>query len=189
MSGLYALIAAMVQGSHPHAWSISNSAFFPKSGITGPHFRVEHLATSPMVNIPFSSSFFCIPSADSPKISQWPVRPQRPAIGHFVQLSDADAMAVCRHMLRHNIHGYLAEEQVCPDPSGCRDAGCLKNIQNDFPGKVAGREPVGGQVVCDIHEHLVDGVDDDVLRRDILHVNLHKCGYCIPCSMPCGAAQ
>ena len=38
------------------------------------------------------------------------------------------------------------------------------------------REFVGIQVVRHVHEHLVDGVDYDVLRRDILEVDLIDAG-------------
>ena len=38
------------------------------------------------------------------------------------------------------------------------------------------RELVSIQVVRHVHEHLVDGVDYDVLRRDILEVDLIDAG-------------
>ena len=79
-------------------------------------------------------------------------------------------------MLGDYIHRHFAEVEVCANSRSCRDTGCREDIQNDLHGKVMGRQLVGGEVVGDIHEHLVDGVDDDVLRCDILHVNLIDAG-------------
>ena len=79
-------------------------------------------------------------------------------------------------MFGDNIHRHFAEVEVCANSRSCRDTACREDIQNDLHGKVMGRQLVGGEVVGDIHEHLVDGVDDDVLRCDILHVNLIDAG-------------
>ena len=79
-------------------------------------------------------------------------------------------------MLRYNVHCYLAEKEVCPDPGSCRDAGGFQHVENDLHGKLPGRQPVGAEIVGDVHEHLVDGVDHHVLRRDVLEVNLINAG-------------
>ena len=42
MLGLYALIASIVVGSQPQAWSISSSAFIPKSSPETKAFRENH---------------------------------------------------------------------------------------------------------------------------------------------------
>ena len=75
-------------------------------------------------------------------------------------------------MLGDNIHRHFAEIEVGANPGGRSDASGREDIQNDLHGKVMGRQLIGVEVVRDIHEHFVDGVDNDVLRRDILHVNL-----------------
>ena len=79
-------------------------------------------------------------------------------------------------MLGDYIHRHFAEVEVCANSRSCRDTGCREDIENDRHGKVMGRQLVGGEVVSDIHEHLVDGVDDNVLWRNILHVNLIDAG-------------
>ena len=79
-------------------------------------------------------------------------------------------------MLCHNIHRYFAEIEVCADPGGCRDAGGREDIQNDLHGKVMRRQLIGIEVVGDIHKHFVNGIDDNVLRRDIFHVDLIDAG-------------
>ena len=79
-------------------------------------------------------------------------------------------------MFGDNIHRHFAEVEVCANSRSCCNTGCREDIENDLHGKVMGRQLVGGEVVSDIHEHLVDGVDDDVLRRNILHVNLIDAG-------------
>ena len=99
------------------------------------------------------------------------MRPQGLAIAHLIQLGNADTVCICWNVLRHNIHRHFAEEKVCADTGCCCNAGCLKDIQNDLHSKVMGREFVGVQVVCDIHEYLVYGIHNDVFRRDVLHVD------------------
>ena len=79
-------------------------------------------------------------------------------------------------MFGDNIHRHFAEIEVGANPGGRRDASGQEDIQYDIHCKVMGREAVGGKVVRDIHEHFVDGVDDDVLRRNIPHVNLIDTG-------------
>ena len=75
-------------------------------------------------------------------------------------------------MFCHNIHSHFTEKEVCADPCGCCNAGCLKNIQNNLHCEVVGRQLIGVQIVSDIHEHFVDGIYDDVLRCNILQVDI-----------------
>ena len=100
------------------------------------------------------------------------MRPKLAPELHLIQLCNADAVLVGGDVFRHNVHCHLAEKEIRPNPSGCRDAGCLKHIEDDLHGEVMGGELVGVQVVRHVHEHLVDGVDHDVLRRNVLEVNL-----------------
>ena len=79
-------------------------------------------------------------------------------------------------MLRHNIHCHFAEEKIRADSGGCCYAGCFQHIEDDLHGEVMGRELVGVQVVRHIQEHLVDGVDHDVLRRNVLEIDLIDAG-------------
>ena len=52
------------------------------------------------------------------------------------------------------------------------NAGGAQHIQYDLHGKIAGGKAGQLQVFCGVDEHLVDGVDVDVLRLDVLEVDL-----------------
>ena len=113
----------------------------------------------------------CDSSSHSPEVGERLMRPQGLAIAHLIQLGNADTVLICRNVLCYDVHSHFAEEKVCADTGCCGDTGCLKDIQNDFHCKITGRELVSVQVVRDIHEHLVDGIHNDVFRRDVLHVD------------------
>ena len=104
------------------------------------------------------------------------MRPKLTPELYLIQLCNADTVLVGGDMLRHNIHCHFAEKEIRPNPSGCRDAGCLKHVEDDLHGKVMCRELVGVQVVRHVHEHLVNGIDHNVLRRDVLEVDLIDAG-------------
>ena len=104
------------------------------------------------------------------------MRPKLTPELHLIQLCNADTVLVGGDVLRHNIHCHFAEKEIRPNPSGCRDAGCLKHVEDDLHGKVMCRELVGVQVVRHVHEHLVDGVDHNIFRGNILEINLIDAG-------------
>ena len=99
------------------------------------------------------------------------MRPQSFTIAHLIQLGNADTILICRNMLCYDVHSNFAEEEVCADTGCSRDAGCLKNIQNDFHGKVSRCKSVCVQIVCDIHKHFINGVDYNIFRGNILQVD------------------
>ena len=120
--------------------------------------------------------FFGVPPAHTPEIRQRTVVPQQPPVGHFVQLGDADTVLVRLYMLRHNIHGNLAQIQIGADSgSGC-DAGDIQHILNDLPDEFIGSQSAVFQVRGHIHEHLVNGIDMDILRGHIFQINLINFG-------------
>jgi len=104
------------------------------------------------------------------------MRPKLAPELHLIQLCNADAVLVGGDVLRHNIHCHFAEEKIRADSCCCCDAGCFKHIEDDLHGEIMGGELVGVQVVRHVHEHLVDGVDNDVLRRNVLEVDLIDAG-------------
>ena len=104
------------------------------------------------------------------------MRPKLTPELHFIQFGYSDAVLVGGDVLRYNVHCHFAEEKIRADSCGCCDAGCFKHIEDDLHGEVMCRELVSIQVVRHVHEHLVDGVDYDVLRRDILEVDLIDAG-------------
>ena len=104
------------------------------------------------------------------------MRPKLTSELHLIQLCNADAVLIGGDVLCHNVHCHFAEEKIRADSCGCCDAGCFKHIEDDLHGEIMGGELVGVQVVRHVHEHLVDGVDYDVLRRDVLEVDLIDAG-------------
>ena len=112
----------------------------------------------------------------TPEVREGLVRPKLVPELHLIQLCNADAVFVGGDVLRHNVHCHLAEEKVCADSCCCCDTGCFQHIEDDFHGEVMNRELVGVQVVRHIQEHLVDGVDNDVLRGDVLEIDLIDAG-------------
>ena len=104
------------------------------------------------------------------------MRPKLTPELHFIQLRNADAVFVGGDVFRHNVHCHLAEKEIRPNPSGCRDTGCFKHIEDDLHGEIMRRELVGVQVVRHVHEHLVDGVDHNIFRGNILEINLINAG-------------
>ena len=53
-----------------------------------------------------------MPFAYSPEVSERRVLPKHPAVRHFIQLGNAYTVLVGRHLLGHNVHGYLAQIHV-----------------------------------------------------------------------------
>ena len=91
-------------------------------------------------------------------------------------------------MFCHNIHCHFAEEKVCTDPRCCRNTSGLDDIQNNLHGEIVDCQLIGIQIVCHIHENLVNGVDNNVLRRNILEIHfinprtvLHVVGHTRRC--------
>ena len=109
-----------------------------------------------------------IAPAYAPEVRDGAVIPEQLPVAPLVQLCNTHAVSVCAHVLCHNVHGNLAQIQICSDPgSGC-DACCTKHIPNHGHGKLVGGHAIGGKVSGDIHKHLVHRVDVNILRGDIV---------------------
>ena len=93
--------------------------------------------------------------------------PQQPPVTHFVQLGDADSMAVGLYVLCHNIHCNLAQIQIGADAGGGRDSRAVKNVQDNPGGQFPGRHGIGFQIMGHIHEHFVNRVYMDVFRCNV----------------------
>ena len=75
-------------------------------------------------------------------------------------------------MLCHNIHGYLAQIQIGTNAAGCRDTGILKDIVYHLRRKLPCRHVISAKIVCHIHKNLIYRVNTDILRCDILKINI-----------------
>ena len=118
-----------------------------------------------------ASQFFCRPFAHTPEIGDGAMAPEFPAVAHLIQLGDPHAVGVRSRMFGLYIHGDLAEIEVGADArSGC-DPGLLQNRPDHLHGKLVGGLFVEDQVPCHIHHDLVDGIDMDILRRDIAEID------------------
>ena len=73
-------------------------------------------------------------------------------------------------MLGLDVHGHLAQVQVGADARRGGDPRGVQHVQDHAHGQLPGREPVGVQVGGGVHEYLVNGINVDVLRGDILQV-------------------
>lgn len=58
----------------------------------------------------------------------------------------------------HNVHGNLAQIQVCADSGGGSDTRPAKDILYDFRGKFFCGKDISFQVCGHVHEYLVDGI-------------------------------
>ena len=112
-----------------------------------------------------------VPRPHPPEVRQRPVIPQLLPVALLRQLGDAHAVLIRRDMLGHNIHGHLAQIQIAADPGGGGDAGTAQHMLDHGHHQLPGGLAVEPEIGCQIHEHLIDGVDMDVLRGNILKVN------------------
>ena len=98
--------------------------------------------------------------------------PQGAAVAHLVQLRDAHPVLVGLGVLGADVHGHLRQVEVGAHAPGGGDAHGALDVQNHPGGQLLGGEAVGVQVTGHVHEHLVDGVDMDVLRGHIFKIDL-----------------
>ena len=107
---------------------------------------------------------------DAPKIRQRPVRPQQLSEFHLIQLCDSHAVPVRPGPLCHDVHGDLGEEQIGADARRRRDARVVEHVAHHGHGHLVRRHAIGAQVIRHVDEHFVDGIHDDILRRNIFEV-------------------
>ena len=79
-------------------------------------------------------------------------------------------------MLGHNVHGGLGQIQVGADARRGRDAGGVKDLPDHGGHQLVGRHAVEREIVRQVDENLVDGIDVDVLGRHILEIDLVDAG-------------
>ena len=107
-----------------------------------------------------------------PEIRKGTVGPEVMAVALLRQLCDAGTVLVRRDALSPDVHGNFAEVEIRPDARRGGNSRSLQHIQNDFHGEVPGAEAVSPQIVGYVHENLVNGIIDDILRGNILQVNI-----------------
>ena len=100
------------------------------------------------------------------------MRPELPAVAHFVKLRDADAIFIRRDMLCHDVHGDLAEVEIRSDARRGRDARGVQHIEDHGPCQLAGGHVIRLEVAGHIHHHFIDGVDVDILGCDVFEIDI-----------------
>ena len=115
---------------------------------------------------------FGVTPSDAPKIRQRTVRPEMPAVAHFVKLRDADAIFIRRDMLCHDVHGDLAEVEIRSDARRGCDARGVQDVRDHNLCQLTGGHVVSLQIVRHIHHHFIDGVDVDVLGCDVFEIDI-----------------
>ena len=100
---------------------------------------------------------------DAPEVCQGPVIPQQVAKGCFVQLRNADAVRVGRHLLGGDIQCHFGEIEIGTDTGGCCDARLIQHLPDHGFHQLPGGHVVGLQVRRQIRENLINGIDMDVL--------------------------
>ena len=75
-----------------------------------------------------------------------------------------------------DVHGHLAQIEVCADARRGRNACGAQHVKDHPHGQLARGKAVCGQIVRHIHHHLVDGIDVYILGRKILQIDLIDLG-------------
>ena len=74
-------------------------------------------------------------------------------------------------MLCGDIKGDLGKKKVRADAGGRWDVQPARDLVHELFGKRFRVHAVGLEIACRVYEHLVDGVDMDIVRRKIVKVN------------------
>ena len=114
-----------------------------------------------------------------PEIRQRTVIPEQSAVTHLVQFCNAHTISIRLYMFCHNIERHFAQIEIGSDPGGCRDARLSKDILYHFRRKFSRCHVVCPQIMCDIHKHLVDRIDMNILRRHITQIEIVNSGAVI----------
>ena len=113
-----------------------------------------------------------IAPAYAPEICKGPMVPKEPAVAELIKLRYPDAVSIRLHMLRHYIHGYLAEVEIGTYPCRGRDTrSCY-----DFPYELHGKSPrikaIAPEIRRRIYKYLIHRIHIYILRSDVLKVYL-----------------
>ena len=98
------------------------------------------------------------------------MRPELFPEGHLIECCDANAVFVGPGLLGFDIHGDLGEEEIGADARRRRDAGIVQHVAHHRHGQLVRRHAIGAQIIRHIDKNLVDGIDDNVLRRDVFQI-------------------
>ena len=116
------------------------------------------------------------PASHAPEVPERPVGPEAAPVAHLIQLRDPHAVLVRFLMLCQHVHGDLREVEIGPDACGGGDARFQEDLQNQLFRQLPAGHAIGLQVLGCVDQHLVDGVDVDVLGSDVPEIDLVDAG-------------
>ena len=93
------------------------------------------------------------------------------AIAHLVKFGNSDSVLVSRGVFRFDVHCNLSEIHIRAYAGRSGDAGVLEDFAYHPHCQFVRAAIIAAQVVCDIHKHLVDGIDVNVISRNELQVS------------------
>ena len=76
----------------------------------------------------------------------------------------------------YDIHCHLGQIEIGANASGSGDSGGVQDIPDHGHSQFPCGHFVERQVMGDIDEHLIDGIDMDVIRGDILEIDMVNSG-------------
>ena len=92
-------------------------------------------------------------------------------IGHLVDLSNAYPVLIGIHMLGNDVHRDFCKIEIRTDAGGGRDPGFMQDIPYHRHCQFIRRHFVGGQILRDVNENLIYGVDNDVFLCHVLQID------------------
>ena len=168
-SGLLVIIGALQDlagadavGLRPVRLDVSHPAGLPAPGVVDEELGVdaehpvEQLLVVVFAGVPegaagdvahgVKSGGFQLPGvalAHPPEVRQGAVIPELFPVTQLIQLGDADAVLIRRNVLRHDVHGHLAEVEIAADARRGGDAGGPQDIQDHGLRQFLRRRAVG----------------------------------------------
>ena len=98
--------------------------------------------------------------------------PQKPSVGHLIDIGNPDTIFIGFNMLSHYIHGNLGKVKICTYTRCCRDTCFFKYILYHAYSKFMWRHIICFKVPGNIHEHFVHGINMNILGCNILKIDI-----------------
>lgn len=89
----------------------------------------------------------------------------------LIQFCNTHTILIGRSVFRCDVHRQLGEIKVGADAGRGRDACRIQHFPDHRHGKVAGTHLVVGEVGGCVDEYLVDGIDQNILRRNVFLID------------------
>ena len=75
-------------------------------------------------------------------------------------------------MLCNNVQGSFTQVKIRCNPSCCCYPGLCQHIPDYFSSQLCGSHTINFQILGYIHKHLVNGIDMNILRRNVFQINI-----------------